>query len=349
MTQSETTAGWCASRAALGFNDSGSFAATLFLGASPSGSLSFNGWSQSTDTGGSYTDRGALLADPLPPGIEFRDLLGDPVLGCSSEANFYYASLAMEVGPGGSFANSGISVSRSTNGATSFDSTVMAVVKDAFFHFLDKEWLAVEPGATPASSDDVLHVTYTDFDFSGFAEQNKGLCPDDVRVAIEYVRSTDGGDTWTSPLVLEEVCAAAQGAFLQGSQVEAGLGDDVYAAWERLNDDQTRAIRIRKSTDLGASFGAASVATLSGSLSCSRQGTITVTGTLRQQIGKRVTVGSFRTTVACDGTESWSATVVGETGQYRHGSAQAVVLAEFVDVVRGEVVRVRDAHTVQLS
>jgi hypothetical protein len=261
MTQSETTAGWCASRAALGFNDSGSFAATVFLGASPSGSLSFNGWSQSTDGGGSYTDRGALLADPLPPGIEFRDLLGDPVLGCSSEANFHYASLAMDVGPGGSFANSGISVSRSTNGGTSFDSTVMAVAKDAEFHFLDKEWLAVEPGATAASSDDVLHVTYTDFDFSGFADQNKGLCPDDVRVAIEYVRSTDGGDTWSSPLVLEELCAGAQGAFLQGSQVEAGLGDDVYVAWERLNDDQTRDVRIRRSTDLGASFGAASVAT----------------------------------------------------------------------------------------
>jgi hypothetical protein len=93
----------------------------------------------------------------------------------------------------------------------------------------------------------------------------------------------------------------------------------------------------------------AGAATLRGSLGCSREGTVTVTGTLRQQVGKRVTVGSFRTTVACDGTESWSATVVGETGQYRHGSAQGVALAEFVDVLREEVVRARDAHTVQLS
>jgi hypothetical protein len=258
MTQSETSVGWCGANALIGFNDSGSFIATLFLSASPSGSFSFNGWSRSTNAGGSYTDMGALVADPLPPGIMFRDLLGDPVIGCTSSSTSYYASLALDSGPDFAFANSGISVSRSTNGGASWAGAVMAASKDASFHFLDKPWMAVRPGPTASPDDDILNVTYTDFDFSGFAEPPSGPCPGDQRTAIEQVRSTDGGVTWSSPVVLEEVCLSAQEfSFVQGSQVEAGIGSDVYVAWEHYTDDLfgPRDIRIAKSTDEGASFG----------------------------------------------------------------------------------------------
>jgi hypothetical protein len=255
MTQSETTVGWCASNALVGFNDSGSFVSTAFLAQSPSGSLSFNGWSQSTNAGGSYTDRGALISDPVPASLQFRDLLGDPVIGCTSQSTFYYASLAMDIGPGGTFANSDISVSRSVDGGTTFEAAVAAAAKDANLHFLDKPWMAVEAGPTASPSDDVLHVSYTDFDFSGFV--GAGPCPDQVRNALEYVRSTDGGQTWSAPLVLDEVCDID--GFVQGSQVEAGVGDDVHVAWERypFNASTTREIRIRRSTDLGAAFGPA--------------------------------------------------------------------------------------------
>jgi hypothetical protein len=238
----------------IGFNDSGSFIATSFLALSPSGSLSFNGWSQSTDAGASYTDRGGLIADPIPPELEFRDLFGDPVTGCTSKRDFYYASLAMDTGPGGSFVNSAITVSRSVDGGATFGPAIVAATEDANLHFLDKPWFVVEPGPTGSPADDVLHVTYTDFDFSGF--EGTGPCPDEGRTAIEYVRSLDGGQTWSEPLVLDEVCDS-QG-FLQGSQVEFGVDDEVYAAWEAYPFDasETREIRIRRSTDLGASFGA---------------------------------------------------------------------------------------------
>ncbi len=268
MTQSETSAGWCGSNAVIGFNDSGSFIATLFLGASPSGSFSFNGFSTSSDAGSSYTDRGALVADPLPSGVMFRDLLGDPVIGCANPSTFYYASLAVDTGTDFSFFNSGISVSVSTDGGVSFGPAIMAVAKDANLHFLDKPWMAVQPGPTPSPGDDVIHITYTDFDFSGF--EGQGPCPDAARIAIEYVESTDGGNTWSSPQVLEEVCdfdpATNTARFVQGSQVEAGLGSDVYVAWEHFQLDfdtnvETRTIRIAKSTDGGASFGPPDIAT----------------------------------------------------------------------------------------
>jgi hypothetical protein len=255
MTQSEVSADWCGDNAVLGFNDSGSFVATLFLNASPSGSFSFNGFSRSRDRGGSYTDLGALVADPIPAGIMFRDLLGDPVIACTSSSNFYYASLAIDSGPDFSFINSGISVSPSTTGGASFGSAVMAVSKDGFSHFLDKPWMTASPGPTSAASDDVVHVTYTDFDFSGFGDPT-AACPDASRTAIEHVRSIDGGQTWSPPTVLEENCGEV--GFAQGSQVEAGAGDVVYVAWEHYDAfEGGRDIQIARSSDGGATFGPA--------------------------------------------------------------------------------------------
>jgi hypothetical protein len=252
MTQSETSAGWCGRNAVIGFNDSGSFVASSFLALSPSQSLSFNGWSQSVDAGRTWTDRGALTADPIPADLEFRDLLGDPVVACTAQRTFYYASLAIDTGPDAAFGRSGISVSRSTDGGTSFGPAIMASAQDAALHFLDKPWLAVEPGPTSSPDDDVLHVSYTHFDVSG-----AGACPDEGRNVIEYVRSTDGGRTFGAPVVLDEVCDS--GGFVQGSQVEAGVGDQVYLAWERYPADASanRELRISRSTDLGGSFGPA--------------------------------------------------------------------------------------------
>ena len=259
--QSETTVAWCGGNAVIGFNDSGSFVATAFLGASPSGSLSFNGWSYSRNAGASFTDGGPLIADPVPPGLAFFNLFGDPVAGCTSNRFFYYASLAEQVSSDLNTVTSGIAVSRSFTGGQSWNDTVLAASKDVN-HFLDKEWMSVEPGPTAAQDDDILHVTYTDFDSSGF--EGAGPCPNDVRTAIEYVKSEDGGATWTAPLVLEEVCGAV--GSVQGSQVEHGLADDVYVAWERYSPDgASREIRIRRSTDLGASFTpATTVAPLAG-------------------------------------------------------------------------------------
>lgn len=243
MTQSETTVAWCGKNAVIGFNDSGSFAATVFGGISPSGSFSFNGWSRSTNRGRRFTDLGTLLADPLPGGVTFRDLGGDPLVSCTDSSTFYYGSLATDTTPGPTF--SGISVSQSTNGGASWGGAVMAASKDASDHFLDKPWMAVEPGPTAASGDDIIHVTYTDIDTSGDPP-----CGPDPQTAIEYVRSTDGGATWSPPIIIDLVCGPLP--FVQASQVEVGLSDDVYVAWENYAGDfVTRDIKIRKSTDAG--------------------------------------------------------------------------------------------------
>jgi hypothetical protein len=245
-TQSEESVAWCGPNALIGFNDSGSFVKTMTqpFTDSPSGSFSFNGWAVSTDAGASFVDNGVLVSDPLPPGIKFRDLFGDPVLGCSDNATFYYASLATDTTTNGPVF-SGISVSKSTDGGSTFQGAVMAVSKPATSHSLDKPSMYVNPIA----GNDVIHLTYTDF-FAG------DPCPDTAPGAtIEYVRSTDGGNTWSVPIrVSPVVCGSAP--FVQGSQVAAGLASDVYVVWESFPNGFSpgRTIVLRKSVDGGDTF-----------------------------------------------------------------------------------------------
>jgi hypothetical protein len=91
-------------------------------------------------------------------------------------------------------------------------------------------------------------------------------------------------------------------------------------------------------------------AVIHGTVACSRPVELTVTGTLRQQQGPRVAVGSYRTAASCSSTAtSWQATVLGETRAFRHGAAEAVAVAEFVDVARAETIRARASGTVRLD
>jgi len=108
-------------------------------------------------------------------------------------------------------------------------------------------------------------------------------------------------------------------------------------------------IQIAVSIDPTGSVDRAGVATIHGAVTCSRQATIDLFGTLRQQVGKRVTLASFAASLLCPGASPWSVQVVGETGTYRRGDATAVVTAQSFDPDRGEVVQVRDERVVRLS
>jgi hypothetical protein len=69
------------------------------------------------------------------------------------------------------------------------------------------------------------------------------------------------------------------------------------------------------------------VATISGTVTCSRPITVTLFGTLTQLAAKRVTVsGRFSTQVACTAPSTgWSTSVTGDNGSLRAGSADVTV------------------------
>lgn len=248
--QSETSTAWCDKEAVTGFNDSGSFWETG--GFFPVGGQSLEGYAVSTNSGGTFTDKGFPSVGPAGTIME-----GDPVLACSNSSDFFYTSLYEDgsvPGPSG-FGFSDISLSLSTNGGTTFGAPIAAVKKDAFFHFLDKPWMTLDP-----SHPNVIYITYTDFDASNFGGGSPGnSCggsgSDIPRTAIELVSSTNGGSTWSSPSVVDEVCGAP---FVQGSQVAVDHTGKVYVAWESFASSFfTREIDIASSIDGGLIFGAA--------------------------------------------------------------------------------------------
>ena len=79
----------------------------------------------------------------------------------------------------------------------------------------------------------------------------------------------------------------------------------------------------------GSASSKTGVATISGTASCSRAASVQVSGTLTQQVTKRLTVtGAFSTTVACTAPSvSWSATVAGEGGKFGTGQATVALTA----------------------
>lgn len=233
FTQSETATAWCGNVAMVAFNDSGS----LLQAALSGGGLSYNGYSRSADRGATFTDLGFL-----PVADRNQQLFSDAEAACTDSRTFYYSALLLDFGANTSSA----SVSKSTDGGVSFGDPVKVVEKDFDTHFIDKEWIAADP-----TNSRNLYVTYGDFDSSGSI---CGVYPNGVpvfRVAIELVRSKDGGATWSVPSVIASTC---DDGFVAGSQVVVDDRGQVYVAWTHDDFFGGTEIRLRKSTDGGASF-----------------------------------------------------------------------------------------------
>lgn len=259
FTQSETSSAWCGNNIVVGFNDSASFAHTAIDGQAEA--ISLSGVAVSHDGGKSFVGLPFLNPGPaVNPGSPFFDseLSGDPVVVCSDPLHFSYASIQQQV-PVDSQGNviaafAEMAVNRSSDGGVTWEDPVTVVQKDMNSHFLDKEWLAVDPG-NPRN----LYVTYTDFQAHGTESDCVGgttgieAGPD---VALEMVASKDGGLTWTDPVRFGRRCSLNIGDNLSGTQVAVGRRGEVYVAYASITGFGAKAkILFRRSTDGGASFG----------------------------------------------------------------------------------------------
>ncbi len=209
QSQSETTIGVDPTnplRLVGGFNDCRGFG-----GASRNG---VSGWGFSTDGGANWT--GVQTGLPKFAGADFGTR-GDPSIDVDSAGNFYYASLYTRAG----VAQLLISVhkGRFTDSTFTWNTPTFATSApvDA-----DKEHIGVDR----RSGSETLYVSYTNF----------GVAPR----RIEVVRSTDGGATWSAPVIL------ASGD-VQGSVPRVGPDGEVYVLWATW-PGAPRTLRIRKST-----------------------------------------------------------------------------------------------------
>jgi hypothetical protein len=139
--------------------------------------------------------------------------------------------------------------------------------------FLDKPWVAIGPSPTDPDQD-VIHVTYTDFDTVYdvlWLGELPNLVTTAVETSIKSVRSTDGGLTWSEPTLVSPVVRESYGAPLgsggaegtrrsvQGSQPTVLPDGTVVTAWVDSTDDEAMEglgeIYAARSTDGGVSYG----------------------------------------------------------------------------------------------
>jgi hypothetical protein len=222
-TQSETSTARCGNQVVVGFNDSGSLFETAFF----NGGESFSGAAVSSDGGRTFQDIGFIN-----PGPNFTNfVIGDPVLMCTDSSTFYFVQL-ITFRDSSSVPQSGVAISKSTDGGNTWADPVVAVNKFVqkpcgifvcLGHFLDKNWAAIDP-----SNPNRIYVSYTDFDDSG---QSPG-CGQVVRTAIEVVVSNDGGQTFGTPIIVDEQCGDSVG--VQASHVAVNSHGVAYMAWERF-------------------------------------------------------------------------------------------------------------------
>ncbi len=230
FTQSETSTARCGNTVVVGYNDSGSVFETpyFFTG---SGGESFSGASYSTNGGASFTDIG-----PINPGTNTYNFLGgDPGVNCADSHTFYYTQI-FDYYDSSFNPYAAISINTSTDGGKTWGDPIPAVSKSGYYHLLDKPWSTIDP-----SNHKRIFVSYTDFDYS----YSSVTCGANLRTAIEFVESDDGGVTWSAnPTVAIEVCG--NGA-VQGSQMAVNSHGTLYISWVNLGSNfplGPRAIQI---------------------------------------------------------------------------------------------------------
>jgi hypothetical protein len=219
FTQSETSVARCGNNVVVGFNDSGSVFETPFF-FSGTGGQSFAGFSYSTDGGATFTDGG-----PTNPGQTDGNFMGgDPGVTCADANTFYYSEIFDTVDARGNFI-AAIGINKSTDGGQTWADPVVAIGKDGFTHLLDKPWSTIDPTRGR------IYVSYTDFDSS----QTNG-CGSNFpgRTAIEFVKSDDGGTTWSHPRVAVQACGNAA---VQGSQMAVDSHGTLYISWVNLGSN----------------------------------------------------------------------------------------------------------------
>jgi hypothetical protein len=144
---------------------------------------------------------------------------GDPVVTCSDASTFYYSQIFITLDSSGN-PLAAVAVNKSTDSGQTWGEPIAAVAKDGNTHFLDKPWSTLDP-THPGR----IYVSYTDLDAGGTST----ACGPTLRTAIEFVESNDGGDHWSAPIVVDEVCGAF--ALVSGSQLAVDSHGKLHIAW----------------------------------------------------------------------------------------------------------------------
>ena len=204
--------------------------------------VNISGFYASFDGGKTWPCQGVINLLPLG---EYA--FGDPAQAFDSRGNAYYGTLAFPFPATPPEEHTGVQadffVAKSTDGGCHYTSAAK-VSSDVPAIFDDKD--AITADANPASPfRDNVYAAWTKFSKQGIA----GFGNDQ----IHFVRSTDGGQTWSSPLPLSPAYNNNAVGGRQGPAVKVGPDGTVYVVWLDTVDKQA-VERLSISHDGGKTF-----------------------------------------------------------------------------------------------
>ncbi|PYV10470.1 MAG: hypothetical protein DMG07_21065, partial [Acidobacteria bacterium] len=162
---------------------------------------------------------------------------GDPTVAAGPDGRFYAASIYVT-----SLGFIVLGIAHSDDGGATWTSpvNVTASMTGRLAGSHDKPWMAVDntPGSPYRGS---VYTSWTLLNRDGTSD-------------IRFTRSGTGGQTWSPPIALARLATSDLREVLQGSFIATGPKGEVYLAWY---DSRVNGMRIRKSTDGGATFSGA--------------------------------------------------------------------------------------------
>jgi hypothetical protein len=189
---------------------------------------SSQGYGYSVDGGATYTDGGS---PPVPAGWRWAS---DPLVTVNEKTgDFWFCAMVDD-----NLTMNGIALvkARFNAGTVQWSTPELLRAGNNSSVLFDKPWLVAD------SLSGRLYLSYTVFSSAGDT--------------IVFQRSSAGGSGWGNPLRLSSL---AEAGYVQGSRPAVGPNGEVYVTWYSIEAASPYAdhMRIRRSTDAGASFGAA--------------------------------------------------------------------------------------------
>ena len=194
----------------------------------------------SSDGGTSW---GAVdLPLPLPATTNGTDFGSDPGVAFDTRGNVYYSYIVVFFNRSfRSIQGTEMAVAKSSDGGKTWPQVTFFNFNSGSGKFNDKPYLAVDTNPRSPFRDSV-YVVWDNASFNaGKSSANNALL---------FARSTDGGQTFSSPLAANNLTGGPSSVI--GADPFVGPNGEVYVAW---HDVQNNVLLVNSSFDGGASFG----------------------------------------------------------------------------------------------